>query len=67
MNNDVILKVTNLQTFFNTPQGIVRAVDDVSFEVKRGMVLGVVGESGCGKTVMALSILALIPRTSLEV
>ncbi len=67
MNNDVILKVANLQTFFNTPQGIVRAVDNVSFEVKRGTVLGVVGESGCGKTVTALSILALIPRTSLEV
>jgi peptide/nickel transport system ATP-binding protein/oligopeptide transport system ATP-binding protein len=67
MNNDVILKVSNLQTYFNTPQGTVRAVDGVSFEVKRGKVLGLVGESGCGKTVTALSILALLPRVGLEV
>jgi peptide/nickel transport system ATP-binding protein len=67
MSKDVVLKVSNLQTFFNAPQGTVRAVDGVSFEVKRGKVLGLVGESGCGKTVTALSILALIPRTSLSV
>ncbi len=67
MNNDVVLKVANLRTFFNTPQGVVRAVDGVSFEVKRGRVLGLVGESGCGKTATALSVLALIPRAGLEV
>ena len=65
--DDVILKVTNLCTFFNTPEGVIQAVDGVSFEVKRGRVLGLVGESGCGKTVTALSIMGLIPRSTLKV
>lgn len=65
--DDITLKVINLRTFFKTPEGVIKAVDGISFEVKRGKVLGLVGESGCGKTVTALSIMGLIPRTSLQV
>ena len=55
-----VLKVRNLSTSFSTERGIARAVDDVSFDLFEGETLGVVGESGCGKTVTALSILRLI-------
>jgi peptide/nickel transport system ATP-binding protein len=56
-----ILEVTGLQTFFFTRAGIVKAVDDVSFSLKRGETLAVVGESGCGKSMTALSIMRLVP------
>jgi peptide/nickel transport system ATP-binding protein len=56
-----ILSVRDLHTRFDTLDGIVRAVDGVSFELGRGETLGIVGESGCGKSVTALSILRLIP------
>jgi peptide/nickel transport system ATP-binding protein len=56
-----LLEVRNLRTHFETEKGIVRAVDDVNLAVKAGQSLGVVGESGCGKTVLALSILRLVP------
>jgi oligopeptide/dipeptide ABC transporter ATP-binding protein len=56
-----ILRVSNLRTVFYTRSGTVPAVDDVSFEVRRGETLGLVGESGCGKSVTSLSILRLIP------
>ena len=59
--DDVILRVRDLRTQFFTREGVVRAVDGVSFDVRRGETLGVVGESGCGKSVSALSILRLIP------
>jgi peptide/nickel transport system ATP-binding protein len=58
---NAILEVRNLHTQFDTLDGVVRAVDGVSFELKRGETLGIVGESGCGKSVTALSILRLIP------
>jgi len=58
--NDNILEVRNLKTQFFTEGGIVRAVDGVDFYVKRGEVLGLVGESGCGKSVTSLSIMRLI-------
>ncbi|MBI3090481.1 MAG: ABC transporter ATP-binding protein [Candidatus Tectomicrobia bacterium] len=56
-----LLNVTDLQTHFFTAEGVVRAVDGVSFQLREGETLGLVGESGCGKTVTALSILRLIP------
>jgi oligopeptide/dipeptide ABC transporter ATP-binding protein len=55
-----LLEVKNLQTHFPTRAGLVRAVDDVSFYVDKGELLGVVGESGCGKSITALSIMRLI-------
>ncbi len=55
-----VLEVENLQTHFFTADGVVRAVDGVSYDVRRGETLGVVGESGCGKSVTALSILRLV-------
>ncbi len=56
-----LLKVTNLQTEFKTPGGIVRAVRGLSFQVERGETVGIVGESGSGKSVTALSLMGLIP------
>ena len=58
--NTPLLEVRGLQTHFHTEYGVVRAVDGVSFDVPAGSVLGIVGESGCGKSVTALSILRLI-------
>ncbi|MBX3205476.1 MAG: ABC transporter ATP-binding protein [Labilithrix sp.] len=57
-----LLRVRDLVTSFRTEQGVLRAVDEVSFEVPEGATLGIVGESGCGKSVTALSILRLIPH-----
>ncbi len=56
-----LLDVQGLQTHFATSGGVVRAVDGVSFAIERGEVLGLVGESGCGKSVTSLSILRLVP------
>jgi len=58
---DKLLTVRNLSTHFFTPDGVVQAVDDVSFELGYGETLGLVGESGCGKSVTALSISRLVP------
>lgn len=55
-----LLEVKNLKTYFYTDDGIAKAVDDVSFSLKKGETLGLVGESGCGKSVSALSIMRLI-------
>jgi len=59
---DVILDVRNLVTTFDTDAGTLTAVDGVSLQVRRGRTLGVVGESGCGKSVTALSIMRLLPQ-----
>ena len=56
-----LLEIRNLQTSFRTEDGTVRAVDDVSFDIRSGEVVGLVGESGCGKTAVSLSILQLLP------
>ena len=58
---DVILDIRNLKTFFYTYDGVAKAVDGISYRLSRGEPLGIVGESGCGKSVSALSILRLIP------
>ena len=57
-----LLEIRNLRTYFDTDAGEAKAVDDVSFSIDPGKTLAVVGESGCGKTVTALSILQLIPQ-----
>ncbi len=59
--NDTVLNVENLSTWFFTRGGLVKAVDGVSLTVKRGETLAIVGESGCGKSVTALSIMRLVP------
>ncbi len=59
---DTILDVQGLETVFKTPDGTIHAVNGVSFELKEGETLGVVGESGCGKSVTMLSVLGLIPN-----
>ncbi len=61
MTEEKLLSVRNLQTHFFTPEGVVKAVNGVSFDVPKGKTLGVLGESGCGKSVTAMSILRLIP------
>ncbi len=57
-----LLEVKNLRTYFYTQEGVVRAVDGVSWDLNEGETLGLVGESGCGKSVTAMSILRLIPN-----
>ena len=58
--DDTVLSVANLKTYFDTPAGIVKAVDDVSFDLSRTDILAIVGESGSGKSVTAQSIMKLI-------
>ena len=60
MEESPLLEVRNLKTYFYTPGGVLKAVDDVSFKLNRGKTLGIVGESGCGKSVTCLSILRLV-------
>jgi len=62
-----LLSVRNLQTHFRTEEGLFRAVDGVSFEIGRGQTLGVVGESGCGKSVTALTLMGLVPQPPGEI
>ena len=62
VGDEIILQVKNLVTAFDTESGRIRAVDDVSFEIKKQQTLGIVGESGCGKSVTALSIMRLLPQ-----
>jgi peptide/nickel transport system ATP-binding protein len=62
--SDSLLRVENLCTYFETDFGTVRAVDGVTFDVKKGEVLGLVGESGCGKSVTARTILRILSKTA---
>ena len=61
-SSDVILRIENLRTHFYTDSGVIRALDGVDFTVRRGKVLGIVGESGCGKSVTAQCILNMVPN-----
>jgi oligopeptide/dipeptide ABC transporter ATP-binding protein len=56
-----LLRIDDLRTYFRTPHGVAKAVDGVSLHVDEGEVLGIVGESGCGKSVLSLSVLRLLP------
>ncbi|MFO7590937.1 MAG: ABC transporter ATP-binding protein [Acidimicrobiia bacterium] len=60
-----LLEVTDVKTHFQTDRGLVRAVDGVSFTLERGKTIGIVGESGCGKTVLARSVMGLLPKRGL--
>ena len=64
---EYLLEVQDLKTYFKVKGGRVRAVDGVSFAIKPGEKLGVVGESGCGKSVTALSIMRLLPQPPGEI
>src|SRR5512142_2003013 len=61
-SDSVLLNVKNLKTYFFLDEGTVRALDGVDFSIYRGQTLGVVGESGCGKSVTARSILRIVPK-----
>ncbi len=61
---DPLLEVKNLKVQFNTLEGVVHAVNGVSFSLDQGKTLGIVGESGCGKSVTILSLMRFIPETS---
>ncbi len=62
-----LLSIKNLSTYFHTPEGVIRAVEGVNFDILKGACLGVLGESGCGKSVTALSIMQLIPSPPGEI
>ncbi len=61
-NDNNLIDISDLRTYFRTEEGIVKAVDGVSFNIKQGETLGIVGESGCGKSVTSLSIMQLVPQ-----
>lgn len=62
MNNEIIIDVKNLRTYFETEKGLNPAVDGVSLKIREGKTLGLVGESGCGKSMTAMSLLGLVPK-----
>ncbi|MBQ9095457.1 MAG: ABC transporter ATP-binding protein, partial [Akkermansia sp.] len=62
-----LLEVRNLTVAFKTENGLVRAIDDVSFDVPRGKCVGIVGESGCGKSITAMSLVRLLPQPAAKI
>lgn len=62
LGQDILLGVRDLHTYFSTDEGLIKAVNGVSFDITREKVLGVVGESGCGKSITAMSIMQLLPK-----
>ena len=64
---DVVMEVSDLHTYFFNRRGVTKAVDGVSFSIHEGETLGIVGESGCGKTMTALSLLRLIPKPAARI
>ncbi|MDA0263218.1 MAG: ABC transporter ATP-binding protein [Chloroflexi bacterium] len=66
-DRDVVLEVNDLHTYFFNRRGVTKAVDGVSFSIREGETLGIVGESGCGKTMTALSLLRLVPKPAARI
>ncbi|MDO9492345.1 ABC transporter ATP-binding protein [Acetobacterium sp.] len=65
MQDDAVLKITNLNTYFQTPDGNVSAVCDVDIEIKKGEIVGLIGETGCGKSVLGESVLKVLPYNAI--
>jgi peptide/nickel transport system ATP-binding protein len=57
-----LVRIKNLKTYFYTEDGVIKAVDDITFKIKEGETIGIVGESGCGKSITAMSLMRLIPN-----
>lgn len=60
--SETLLSIKNLSTSFETESGLINVLNDVSFDIPKGKTIGIVGESGCGKSVTSLSIMRLLPR-----
>ena len=67
MSKPLLLDIKNLSTHFQTDNGLVKAVDDISFQIFRGETVGIVGESGSGKSVTSLSMMQLIPNPPVNI
>src|SRR3954468_22942938 len=64
MPDDVILKVENISIIYRSPRGNVQATSDISFDLHKGEALALIGESGCGKTTLSLSLIRMLPNNA---